>query len=746
MSDNCNDFGQKARTYQAEKRAWGNSLLKKGLGLPTTELLVFLTQMRYPAFRPRQLAVAILTSWLAVSALAQPSPTLRPDTVQAGPYDMGKMWTFDNPPKEYFRKTYNFTPDDTWFDEARLASLRFASYCSASFVSPTGLVMTNHHCARESGTGVQRKGENLNETGFYAKTPAEERKVEGLYVDQLVRLEDITARVQQAMGTGGSPEEQLERRERAFTTIKQEYTNREGWRGLELQTITFYNGGRYSIYGFKRYTDVRLVFMPELQLGFFGGDPDNFTYPRYALDCSFFRVYDNGKPLQTKHYFKFNPNGIRENEPIFVIGNPGSTERLKTVAELEFDRDMEVPYVLQLIRNRSNALQAFNATAKNDSILNEIFSFENSLKAYSGQLDGLRDPYMMARKAAFERKFKADAKAKGLPADRLGVWDEIAANTAEIRKHFRDASYFSPNPKFTGQLLPSAQLLVIYAQMAVSNPTRADQIRNLVEPSPIENRQLEEAYLAAHLSEALAGLGPDDPYVKTALNGRTPREAAAALLQNTKMTNVAYVRDLLTKGPTAIAADNDPILALARISAPRYQQASGRAAEIEERQEVLRSQLGRLLYDVYGTTIPPDATFSLRINDGIVKGYPYNGTVAPIQTTFAGLYDRHYSFGGKHPWDLPARWKNPPMELLRQPMTFISTNDIIGGNSGSPMINRNREAVGLVFDGNMESLPGGFIFVPDKNRAISVHSGGITAALRYIYKADRLLKELTGGK
>ena len=288
----------------------------------------------------------------------------------------------------YFQKTYNFKADEKWFDEARLASLRFADYCSASFVSANGLVMTNHHCARESGTGVARKGEDLNATGFFAKTAAEERKVEGLFVDQLVKIEDITKRVQDAMSSGSSEQAQLQAREQTFSTLKQEYGQKEGWKGLELQTIMFYNGGRYALYGFKRYTDVRLVFMPELQLGFFGGDYDNFTYPRYALDCSFFRVYDNGKPLKTTHFFKFNPNGIRDGEPIFVIGNPGHTERLKTVAELEFDRDLQTPATIQLLRNRSAALQAYNVTAKNDSVLNEIFSYENSLKAYGGQLEG----------------------------------------------------------------------------------------------------------------------------------------------------------------------------------------------------------------------------------------------------------------------------------------------------------------------------------------------------------------------
>ena len=702
------------------------------------------------------LCPVVLSGFLLISTispgLAQPVPA-RTDSTKGGPLDLGKMWTFDNPPKEFFKKTYNFTADEKWFDETRLAALRFADYCSASFVSANGLVMTNHHCARESGTGVARKGEDLNATGFYAKALTDERKVDGLFVDQLVKIEDITKRVQDAMSNAGGAaaqagQAQLQAREQAFEAVKQEYGAKGDWKGLELQTITFYNGGRYALYGFKRYTDVRLVFMPELQLGFFGGDPDNFTYPRYALDCSFFRVYDNGKPLQTTHFFKFNTNGIREGEPIFVIGNPGRTERLKTVAELEFDRDLQTPATIQLLRNRSNALQAYNATAKSDSILNEIFSYENSLKAYGGQLEGLRDASLLSRKAVFEKQFKSDATAKQLPADQLKTWDDIAANTAQLRGIFKDATYLAPNERTTGELLAVAGGLIQYNDLLTSRPQDAERARSLVVAPSIKNPALEEAYLAAHLAEAQAGLGNEDPYVKAALTGpggaqRSPKEAAAYLIKNTKLTDPAFMSELATR-PGAIGSSADPLLALARIGFPRYLIAARQARDISQQQELLRSQLGRMLYAVYGTAVPPDATFSLRINDGVVKGYPYNGTQAPILTTFAGLYDRNYSFNDKAPWNLPARWKNPPMELLKQPMCFISTNDIIGGNSGSPMINKNREAVGLVFDGNMESLPGEFIFVPDLNRSISVHAGGIVAAMRYIYKADRLVTELTG--
>ena len=693
---------------------------------------------------------ALLSGFLFVNTLVVGAQSM-PDTTKGGPLDLGKMWTFDSPPKEYFQKTYNFKADEKWFDEARLAALRFADYCSASFVSANGLVMTNHHCARESGTGVTRKGEDLNATGFFAKTLADERKVDGLFVDQLAKIEDITKPVQDAMNSAGASEQaQLQGREQAFAAIKQEYGQKADWKGLELQTIVFYNGGRYSLYGFKRYTDVRLVFMPELQLGFFGGDYDNFTYPRYALDCSFFRVYDGGKPLKTTHFFKFNPDGIRDGEPVFVIGNPGRTERLKTVAELEFDRDLQTPATIQFLQNRSAALQAYNATAKSDSIMNEIFSYDNSLKAYGGQLAGLQDAGLLARKARFERQFKAAANTKNLPADQLKTWEEIAANTAQLRNIFKDAQYLSPGGQQMGETMTFANVATQFSELLASRPQDAERARELMVLPTIKSRTLEEAYLAAHLTEAQIALGNDDPYVKAALTGPngktlTPKEAAAYLLKTTKLADPAFVSELTTR-PNAAGMSTDPMLALARIGFPRYLAAARLAQQLSQKQEVLRGQLGRMLYEVYGSAVPPDATFSLRINDGVVKSYPYNGTVAPIKTTFAGLYDRNYSFNDKFPWSLPTRWKNPPMALLNQPMNFISSNDIIGGNSGSPLINKNREAVGLAFDGNLESLPGEFIFVPDANRTISVHTGGIIAAMRYIYKADRLIAELVGKK
>ncbi len=693
----------------------------------------------------------LLLALLQTNHLRAQTARVNPDTVQAGKFDNGKMWTFDNPPVEHFAKTYNFRPSEEWFEKVQKSALRFASYCSASFVSPDGLVMTNHHCARESGTTVQKAGEDLNNTGFYAPTPADERRVPGLYVDQLVQIADITEKVQGVMAGAKSEPEQVALREQAFTQVKTEYGSKAGWQGLQLQTVTFYNGGKYSLYGFKRYNDVRLVFMPELQLGFFGGDPDNFTYPRYALDCSFFRVYDeNGQPLKTQYYFKFNSEGAKEGESVFVVGNPGSTQRQFTVSDLEYLRDAYIPVLLNLFRGKSLALQAYNQTAKSDSILNDIFSLENSHKAYAGRLEGMHDAILMAKRKDFERDFREGVRKNPKTQADAAIWDQIAELNQARRKYAAENLVFQPN--FTPEGFALAQGMAIYASQAGANAgaqsgnatSKLDQLRQTITTaSKPGSLQLEEFLLAAHLETARTFLGPEDPYVKSALGGRTPAEAAKAIISTTKVYNPEFRQSLLEKGASALAGTDDPLLKLAVQSTPRFQAATAGVGEVNTKLTTLRARLGRLLYDIYGTSIPPDATFSLRISDGLVKGYEYNGTVAPPKTTFYGLYDRHYSFNGQYPWSLPEKWLNPPMELLKAPFDFVSTNDIIGGNSGSPMINQKAEAVGLIFDGNMESLPGAFIYEPTKNRTVSVHAGGMMAALTYIYKADRIATELS---
>lgn len=696
-----------------------------------------------PMLQIRNQFLSIVLATVVASTTSAQAP-FRADTVRAGKFDNGKMWTFDAPPKEYWKQTYGFEPTDQWLENVRLSALRFASWCSASFVSSKGLVMTNHHCSREVAMKVQRKGENFNENGFYAAKLSDERRVEGLYVDQLVKLEDITARVQQAMEKGKSDQEQIRLREAELAAIRKEYAEKEGWKGLELQTITFYNGGRYSLYGFKRYNDVRLVMLPELQLGYFGGDSDNFTYPRYCLDFTFWRVYDeNGQPLQTSHYFKFNPSGARPGELTFVIGNPGRTSRQFTVADLEFLRDVQIPAQLLMLTNQSAALKKVYQRTRSDSLLNVIFSLENTIKARTGALKALQDPYIIARRAAFENNFKAAATAQMPEAEK--IWETIA----QLRKEYSALfpAVLAAQPASTGFQL--AQAIWTLAPPTSADENTLKRMRNLVDNTtqPTE-LTLEAELLLADIVEMVALLGENHPTVKQLLKGKTPAEYAEYALRATKIYDVAFRNQLIEKGMIAVNDSEDPIVRMAALLMPRVLDANQRIPALNTALNAQRSKLAKLLYDLYGTTIPPDATFSLRISDGIIKGYQYNGTQAPAVTHFYGLFERNASFGQESEWRLPKRWvelKRTP-ELLSAPLNFVATNDIIGGNSGSPVINRNGEVIGLIFDGNIESLEGDYIYRSDYNRSVSVHAGGIMAALKYVYKAKRLVTELETGK
>lgn len=693
---------------------------------------------------------------IAHNALGQ----FNPDTVRVGKYDQGKMWTFDTPPSDYFEKTYGFRPSPQWLDEVRMSALRFADYCSASFVSADGLIMTNHHCARESGTAVQKAGENFGANGFLALTQGEERNVPGLFVDQLMMIEDITARVQHAMDKAKTDTEKVNAREAEFELIKTGYAAKENWKGLELEVVTFYQGGKYSLYGYQRYNDVRLVAMPELALGFFGGDFDNFTYPRYCLDFSFFRVYDTlGNPLKAAHYFKFNNAGAQEGEPVFVVGNPGSTIRQAPVSMLNYYRNYLWPAYIKQFSARSAILQHLNTTLKNDSITDVIFGFENSIKALKGQQQGLEEPAILSRKIVFEREFKSKIRADPKLKDQLVLWDKIEKIQETKSKKFKDVLYLGDNMNSDAYKLG---LLFYQYASTISKDEKsafkmADKIRDYKNPF---SNEIEKEFLTQHIAEVLANYSSDDPYVKIlkgiksprqsmleypgTVNSNEPSQIAEAILSQTKVYDKRFREELLAKGKEAITVSTDPILLIGRIAWKKYNETNTTFKALNNQTAIHRADIAKLLFKAYGTSMPPDANFTLRIADGVVKGYEYNGTKAPYKTTFYGLYDRYHSFNKTFPWNLPDKWLNPPSALLEAPVDFVSSNDITGGNSGSPIINKNREVVGLVFDGNIESLPGDYIFLPEFNRTVSVHAGGIIAALRYIYKADRLVKELSG--
>jgi len=678
------------------------------------------------------------------------------DTVKAGKYDTGTMWTFDFPPKDHFSQTYNFTPSDEWFNHVRLAALKFATYCSASFVSGDGLVMTNNHCSRENILKVQNEGEELNETGFWAETLEDERKVPGLFVEQLVLLKDVTYEVQNAIDKGLTEEEKVKNEADIIFEIQ---TRESDSTGLKVRVTKLFHGGKYSLYGYKTYKDVRLVFTPEHQMGYFGGDPDNFTYPRYNLDCTFYRVYDDeGKPLKTDHYFKWSANGTMLGEPVFVVGNPGTTNRLLTVSQLEFLRDIQYPRTVDMLKNLEKSYYEMvdKYPDKKERFMNRALGFSNSRKAIGGMVDGLRDPILMQKKKDFEKKFKELVRENPkLRAMYGNLWEKISKVISESRIISNELYALSLSPLRTSEYFYIAQDMVNLAkQMQLPNEQRKSEFQAEALDSTIAsifpddlNVDLSRELLLIQINMSYNYLGEHYPLLKKITNGKQGLDALNYMLNNSSVTSAEKIKELASKGAEAILNSDDPFIYFVVNSKARRDELSQKMALLNKQEEAYNQDLGRALFEVYGTSIPPDATFTLRISDGVVKGYDYNATEAPAFTTYYGMYDRYYSFEKKFPWNLPERWQNPPADFdLETPFNFVTTNDIIGGNSGSPIINRNAEIVGLAFDGNVESLPGNFIFDPEKNRCVGVHSSGMIEAIRDMYKATRLSDELLNGK
>lgn len=672
------------------------------------------------------------------------------EKVQAGQFDTGKMWTFDFPPMDYFAKTYNFTPTKEWFEKARLSALRLPN-CTASFVSEDGLVMTNHHCARAALDSVNREGERLAEVGFYAATLEEERRAPNIYVDQLLLTEDVTAEVQKAFESGITGNEKVEKRMAKMKEIRERYAadskTKSPQDSMVFNVISFYNGGRYSLYGYKRYTDVRLVYAPEEMMGFFGGDPDNFTYPRYDFDCSFFRVYDNGKPLKTANFFQFSLEGAKEGDAVFVVGNPGRTNRLLTISQLEYLRDVSYPASIEAYETIGNIYSEYVTKHPESRLryINTIFGMANSRKAITGYLSGLTDPVLMAKKIDFEKKFRNAITVNSDLRTKYGdPWSDISRYQSELTEIAPELSALKFKGKNNAGYLSFASDVVdaaLQAQGVIAESAKEKLFPKNFVP------EIETHLLAFRLKVMQRSLGGKYEAFDKLLGGKTPEEAAKEIAAVTVIGSKEKMEQLLSDSPEKILASKDPLISFFVAIQPQYKKLKEINDKVVDKQQVRVQVLGKALYEVYGTNIPPDATFTLRIADGVVKGYDYNGTIAPSTTTFYGMYDRYYSFGKKEPWDLPTRWSNPPSTFkMSTPMNFVSTNDIIGGNSGSPVITKNLQVVGLIFDGNIESLPGDIIFEETKNRSVSVQTPGILEGLEQIYKADRIAKELRIGK
>jgi hypothetical protein len=682
------------------------------------------------------------------------------DTVRAGRFDQGKMWTFENPPERYFAETYGFQPDSAWFARARLGALRIPS-CSASFVSPNGLVLTNHHCARDFVAQVAGEDEGLLDQGFYAKSLEEERAVEDFEADQLVAIEDVTAEVERAVGDRRG-EERSAALEEVTERIEERLAEERGGEdaGIVVEVISLYNGARHSAYVFRRYTNVKLVMAPELQIGFFGGDPDNFTYPRYNLDFSFFRVYDDdGRPLRTDEHFPLAADGAAEGDAVFIVGNPGSTSRLQTVAELEFRRDVGDVAILAFLRNRAEAfrefIDAFPAEAEEHDLRNVLFGLLNSEKAYAGQIEGLHDPVIIARRKDTERRFREAIAADPALAERYGgLLDELAEiqkGKAEVADGF-GAFLALSSEEYASPTLYRALLAfqIVNARQNGAPESATAELMEQLEAVPSRPMVMDQLLIEARIEDFIRQYGENQRWVRSVLQGRTPEGTAAAIHAGSVLSDSARAVDALRRG--TLDADTDPAIRFVGFYVPTFVRFQRTLSELSAREEEIAAELGRARFEIYGTDLPPDATFSLRIADGVVQGYPYNGTEAPVITTFYGMYDRHHAFGRMYdgaedsPWALPERWRTPPEGLdLSTPLDFVSTADIIGGNSGSPVLNRDLQVVGVVFDGNIESLPGDYIYLPELNRSVAVDARGILAALDHAYDMDRIVVELLTG-
>jgi hypothetical protein len=664
------------------------------------------------------------------------------------------MWPFNIIPRAEIKKRYGFDVTDAWLKKVQLASVRFNNGGSGSFVSADGLVLTNHHIAADTLQKISTPEQDYVKEGFYAPSLEREAKAPDLELNQLVSIEDVTARVTSAVKPGMPPAEANAARQSTVAAIEKESTEKTG---LRSDVITLYQGGQYNLYRYKKYTDVRLVFAPEFAIAFFGGDPDNFNFPRYDLDMALFRVYEDNKPVKVENYFKWSKAGAKDGDLVFVPGNPGSTSRLDTMAHLEYLRDYGLPFTIELLTRERDNLAKYRDQGEEQSrrAQEDFFSIENSLKAYRGEIEGLKDKTLMGRKAKTEETLRhtiaADARKQ---AEYGGAWDNIAKGRASLKNYYKELSLLDRGSAFNSELFGIARTLVRMAiesakpndqrLPAYTDSRRASLELGLFSPAPIYD-DFEKVKLADSLAFMRDELGADNAIVKKVLAGKTPSARAAELVEGTKLKDAAARKQLAAAGVKGIQESTDPMIVLARSIDDEARKLSKRyETEVQGNERVNYGKIARALFDIEGTKLYPDATFTLRLSYGAVKGYEENGKRVPAFTTFAGLYKRAAEHGNKFPFELPLRWTEKKSAINpNTPFNFVTTNDIIGGNSGSPVINRNAELVGLIFDGNIQSLVGDFIYDESQNRAVAVDSRAMLEALRKIYGATEAANELT---
>jgi hypothetical protein len=670
------------------------------------------------------------------------------------------MWLLNEPPRAHLQQKYGFDLTDAWLAKAQRASVRFNSGGSGGFVSAEGLIVTNHHVGADALQKLSPPDKDYYRDGFYAKTRAEELKCPDLELNVLQSIEDVTARVNAAVKPDLPPDKAFAARRAVLAEIEKESQQKTG---LRSDVVTLYHGGAYHLYRFKKYTDVRLVFAPEAAIANFGGDVDNFEYPRYDLDVCFFRAYENGQPAKVEHFFKWSTTGPAEGELVFVTGHPGTTNRLETVAKLTHRRDVTLPYMLARLRSAEAALTQFSerdpAYAK--WAATDLHRVANSRKAFAGQYQGLLDAAIMKVKQEEEGKLSRRHTVTFPGSEQSGLapfeaWDRIADAQAKLSHFEQPYMLLERGDAFYSELFAIARHLVrLSAELPKPNSDRLREYRDsnldslkfqLFSPAPI-HPELERAKLVQSLTFLAERMGGAHPLVAKILGGKDPEHRAADLVAATKLADVNERKKLFDGGAAAIEASDDPLIRLARLV-----DADARAVrkryedEVEEVERQAYAEIAKVRFKALGRDVAPDATFTLRLAFGVVKGYAEDGKAVPFHTTFAGAFDRAERMHNREPFDLPPRWRSGKGKLdLSTPFDFVSTADTIGGNSGSPVLNRAGELVGVNFDRNRHGLVRNFVYTDEQARHIAVHCRAVLEALRKLYDCEPLLRELTGG-
>ncbi|MDR2012484.1 MAG: S46 family peptidase [Rhodanobacter sp.] len=665
------------------------------------------------------------------------------------------MWTPDNLPKAQLRADYGFTPDAKWIERAQKSALRLAGGCSGSFVSPKGLVLTNHHCVNSCVQQLSTAEKDFIKSGFLAKEEKDEVKCPEIELNRLDQITNVTERVKQA--TQGKSGEDYSKAEKAVKSdIEKECVGADS-EHTRCDVVNLYHGGVYDVYKYHRYQDVRLVFAPELETAFFGGDPDNFNFPRYDLDMGVLRAYENGKPAKVTDYFPFSKNGADTGEMTVILGNPGGTDRQLTMAELASTRDRDLIPVLLLLAERRGLLEQFRSESPERWRIaqNDLFGVENSYKALRGRLEALQDPTVFDRKRQQEAELRGFVNADPARKAKYGAaWDEIAKalvvyGTIETRyKAIEGGRGFGSRYYDYARMIvrgaaerdkPNAERLREFSDSRLPSITQ-----RLFSTAPVY-ADYEEVKLAWSLTKLREWLGSDDALVKQVLGKESPEALAKRLIAGTKLGDPAVRKALWEGGADALAKSDDPFIALVRDVDPQARALRTRYEnEVESVIDKNSELIAAARFEKYGTSVYPDATFTQRFSFGKVEGWTEKGVAVSPFTDIGGAFE-HAT--GAYPFALPPAWLAAKNSLnLKQRLNFVTTNDIIGGNSGSPVINRKAEIVGLVFDGNIHSLGGDYWYDASLNRAVSVHSGAILEALRKVYHAQALANELESAR